>query len=85
MTEIPNVLAQRYASAQMVALWSPEHKVRLERDLWIARDDFLEEPPPKFFRLAPGREVRLVLLACLVGGAGWWQVRRRSTSRWPAP
>jgi adenylosuccinate lyase len=36
VTEIPNVLAQRYASAQMVALWSPEHKVRLERDLWIA-------------------------------------------------
>ena len=33
---IPNVLAQRYASAEMVALWSPEHKVRLERDLWIA-------------------------------------------------
>jgi adenylosuccinate lyase len=33
---IPNVLAQRYASAQMVGLWSPEHKVRLERDLWIA-------------------------------------------------
>ncbi len=33
---IPNVLAQRYASAQMVELWSPEHKVRLERDLWIA-------------------------------------------------
>ncbi len=33
---IPNVLAQRYASAQMAALWSPEHKVLLERDLWIA-------------------------------------------------
>ncbi len=33
---IPNVLAQRYASAQMTALWSPEHKVRLARDLWIA-------------------------------------------------
>ncbi|MFN7043536.1 MAG: IPTL-CTERM sorting domain-containing protein [Acidovorax temperans] len=27
----------------------------------------------------------LLLMACLVGGAGWWQVRRRSTSRWPAP
>ncbi len=33
---IPNVLAQRYASAQMVDLWSPERKVVLERDLWIA-------------------------------------------------
>ena len=27
--------------------------------LWIEADDFAEEPPPKFFRLAPGREVRL--------------------------
>ncbi len=27
----------------------------------------------------------LLLMACLVGGTGWWQVRRRSTSRWPAP
>jgi adenylosuccinate lyase len=33
---IPNVLAQRYASAQMVDLWSPTRKVVLERDLWIA-------------------------------------------------
>ena len=33
---IPNVLAQRYASAQMVDLWSPERKVVLERDLWLA-------------------------------------------------
>ena len=29
------------------------------RELWIERDDFMEEPPPKYFRLAPGREVRL--------------------------
>ncbi len=29
------------------------------RELWIERDDFAEDPPPKFFRLAPGREVRL--------------------------
>jgi len=33
---IPNVLAARYASPPMVALWSPEHKVVLERQLWIA-------------------------------------------------
>jgi adenylosuccinate lyase len=33
---IPNVLAQRYASVQMRALFSPEHKVVLERLLWIA-------------------------------------------------
>ncbi len=29
------------------------------RELYIERDDFMEEPPKKFFRLAPGREVRL--------------------------
>ncbi len=34
-------------------------KVPFGRELWIDRDDFLEEPPKKFFRLAPGREVRL--------------------------
>ncbi|MFA9563647.1 MAG: adenylosuccinate lyase [Acidimicrobiales bacterium] len=33
---IPNVLAERYASAEMAQLWSPEHKVVLERQLWIA-------------------------------------------------
>jgi glutaminyl-tRNA synthetase len=33
--------------------------VRFTRELWIERDDFLEDPPKKFHRLAPGREVRL--------------------------
>jgi adenylosuccinate lyase len=33
---IPDVLASRYASAEMVRLWSPEEKVRLERRLWLA-------------------------------------------------
>jgi glutaminyl-tRNA synthetase len=28
-------------------------------ELWVERDDFMEEPPKKFFRLGPGREVRL--------------------------
>jgi glutaminyl-tRNA synthetase len=34
-------------------------KVPFARELWIERDDFMEDPPSKFFRLAPGREVRL--------------------------
>ncbi|MHB9023988.1 MAG: glutamine--tRNA ligase/YqeY domain fusion protein [Armatimonadota bacterium] len=34
-------------------------KVPFSRELYIERDDFREDPPPKFFRLAPGREVRL--------------------------
>jgi adenylosuccinate lyase len=32
----PNVLAQRYASPQMQQLWSPAHKIVLERQLWLA-------------------------------------------------
>ncbi|GAA4873914.1 adenylosuccinate lyase [Kitasatospora terrestris] len=35
-TEIPDVLAARYASPELVALWSPEHKILLERRLWLA-------------------------------------------------
>lgn len=34
-------------------------KVRFSRELYIEQDDFMEDPPKKFFRLAPGREVRL--------------------------
>ena len=34
-------------------------KVPFARELYIDRDDFMEDPPKKFFRLAPGREVRL--------------------------
>jgi glutaminyl-tRNA synthetase len=34
-------------------------KVPFTRELWIEREDFMEEPPAKFFRMAPGREVRL--------------------------
>ena len=33
---VPNVLATRYAGADLTAIWSPEHKVVLERRLWIA-------------------------------------------------
>ncbi|MGH1561287.1 adenylosuccinate lyase [Mumia sp. DW29H23] len=45
----PNVLALRYASPEMARLWSPEHKIVLERQLWIAvmraqRDLGIETP-----------------------------------------
>jgi len=33
---IPNILAERYATTAMKAVWSPEGKVRLERELWVA-------------------------------------------------
>ena len=34
-------------------------RVPFSRELYIEREDFMEDPPKKFFRLAPGREVRL--------------------------
>ena len=34
-------------------------KVMFSRELWIERDDFMEEAPKKYFRLTPGKEVRL--------------------------
>jgi len=50
---------------EMDAVNNPEdpaagtRKVPFSRELYIERDDFMEDPPRKFFRLAPGREVRL--------------------------
>jgi len=49
----------------LVAINNPEdpdagtRTVPFSRELYIERDDFMEDPPKKFFRLAPGREVRL--------------------------
>jgi glutaminyl-tRNA synthetase len=34
-------------------------KVSFAREIYVERDDFMEDPPKKFFRLGPGREVRL--------------------------
>ena len=36
-----------------------KRKVPFSRELYIEREDFMEDPPRKFFRLGPGREVRL--------------------------
>ncbi len=52
-------------SEELDAINNPEdpgmgsRKVPFSRELYIERDDFMEDPPRKFFRLAPGREVRL--------------------------
>ena len=35
------------------------HKMPFSREIYIERDDFMENPPKKFFRLSPGKEVRL--------------------------
>jgi glutaminyl-tRNA synthetase len=36
-----------------------QRQIPFSRELWIERDDFMEDPPRKFHRLAPGAEVRL--------------------------
>ena len=36
-----------------------EHAMPFSRELWIEREDFMENPPKKFFRMTPGKEVRL--------------------------
>ena len=36
-----------------------KHEMPFSRELWIERDDFMENPPKKFFRMTPGKEVRL--------------------------
>ena len=38
---------------------SGTHRMPFSREIYIERDDFMENPPKKFFRLAPGAEVRL--------------------------
>ena len=50
---------------EMEAINNPEdpeagsHKITFSRELWIERDDFMEDAPAKYFRLSQGREVRL--------------------------
>ena len=62
------VIIENYPEGQieeLEAVNNPEdpamghRKVPFARELYIERDDFLEDPPRKFYRLAPGREVRL--------------------------
>ena len=36
-----------------------QREIPFSREIWIEQDDFMEEPSKKFFRLAPGKEVRL--------------------------
>lgn len=50
---------------EMIAVNNPEneadgtHTITFSRELWIEREDFMEDAPKKFFRLSPGKEVRL--------------------------
>lgn len=50
---------------EMVSINNPEceadgvHSITFSRELWIEREDFMENAPKKFFRMVPGKEVRL--------------------------
>lgn len=50
---------------EMEAINNPEneaagsHFIKFSRELWMEREDFMEDAPKKFFRMAPGQEVRL--------------------------
>jgi glutaminyl-tRNA synthetase len=50
---------------EMEAINNPEneaegsHNITFSRELWIEREDFMEDAPKKFFRMTPGKEVRL--------------------------
>ena len=62
------VVIENYPEGQVEELEAINHpddpaqgtrQIPFGRELYIEQDDFMEEPPKKFFRLAPGREVRL--------------------------
>jgi len=62
------VVLTNYPEGETEWLEAPSHpqkpemgnrSVPMSREIWIERDDFMEDPPKKFFRLRPGGEVRL--------------------------
>ncbi len=62
------VVIENYPEGQIERLDAANHpenpslgvrRIPFGRELYIEQDDFMEQPPKKFFRLAPGREVRL--------------------------
>ncbi|MBX9819962.1 glutamine--tRNA ligase/YqeY domain fusion protein [Afipia birgiae] len=62
------VVIENYPEGQSETLEAVNHpddplqgsrRIPFGRELYIERDDFMEDPPKKFFRMAPGREVRL--------------------------
>ncbi|MAW61061.1 MAG: glutamine--tRNA ligase [Planctomycetes bacterium] len=62
------VVITNYPEGQTEEIDAPNHpgdeemgtrKLPFGREVWIDHDDFMEEPPKKYFRLAPGAEVRL--------------------------
>jgi glutaminyl-tRNA synthetase len=62
------VVIENYPEGQVEELDAANHpedtgtgsrKIRFGREIYVERDDFMENPPKKFYRLSPGKEVRL--------------------------
>jgi glutaminyl-tRNA synthetase len=62
------IVIENYSEGQFEELEAVNHpddpaagtrRLRFGRELYVERDDFMENPPKKFYRLSPGREVRL--------------------------
>jgi glutaminyl-tRNA synthetase len=62
------VVIENYPEGQVEEMEAVNHpdnaaagirKLRFSREIYVERDDFMENPPKKFFRLSPGKEVRL--------------------------
>jgi glutaminyl-tRNA synthetase len=53
------VVIDNYPSDETEWFETGSRKVPFAKTIFIERDDFFEDPPPKYFRLSPGREVRL--------------------------
>jgi glutaminyl-tRNA synthetase len=62
------IVIENYSEGQTEELEAANHpndetagirRIRFGREIYVERDDFMENPPKKFFRLSPGREVRL--------------------------
>ena len=62
---VENEISVLTAIQAMEAINNPEdensatHTIEFSRELWIERDDFMEDAPKKYFRMTPGNEVRL--------------------------
>jgi glutaminyl-tRNA synthetase len=72
------IVIENYPEGQSELLTAPNHperpelgsrKVPFSREIYIERDDFMEQPPKKWHRLSPGREIRL-RYACLITCVG---------------
>ncbi len=88
------VVIENYPEGQSEELEAVNHpddpaagtrRIRFGRELYVERDDFMENPPKKFFRLSPGKEVRLRYAYFITCRDVVKDARRRGRSNCAAP